>query len=133
MRSPDTGKAISRYSIEDSSVSLLPALLLRHPHHVFQPRAFQFEHPLSQRRQFVVAAAGVVQFRCGTLLGFLDQPAADQPLQRSIKRCRPKLYRPVRSLEDFLHDAVAMLLSPNEREQNVEPVGMQRKEFPWIF
>src|ERR1019366_7422108 len=132
-RSPDIDRGIRRCSIEDSSVGLLLALLLRHPHHAFQALAFQFEHAPSQPGQFVVPAARVIQSRRRPLLALRDQPAANQPLQRAIESRGPKANRPVRPLQDFLHNAVAMLLFPYQREQNMEPVGMQGKEVSGIY
>ena len=85
--------------------------------------AFGVEHLTAQRSEPVVAAASVVQFGPRALARLFNEFRLDHAFQRAVKRCRPQADLAHGAIEDFLHDAVAMLLFARKGEQDVEPLG----------
>src|SRR4029453_7521443 len=90
--------------------------------------ALQVEHPLAQGRQPVVPAPRIVELRRRALARLHDQPFLDQPLQGAIQGGRPEAHLTVGTLQDVLHDAVAVLLAADERQENVEPIALERQK-----
>jgi hypothetical protein len=72
-----------------------------------------------------IISAALVAFSGGTAEGLFDQVGIDQPLESSVEGGGPEADFAARSLEDFLHDGVAVLVLVREGKENVEPVGLQ--------
>src|SRR6266496_2342784 len=83
---------------------------MRRANQISQSGAFGCQHAPAERRQAVVAASRVIQLSGGPLAGFLDQFFLNQPLDGSIQCRRPQMNLSIGSLQDLLHDAVAMLV-----------------------
>src|SRR6185503_15678738 len=73
----------------------------------------------------VITPTRVIQLRGRTSVRFLDEVFVDEPLERAVKRCRPEPYLTARAVEDFLHDAVTVLILVRERQQNMKPMRLQ--------
>src|ERR1700728_4941023 len=121
------GTTAGKYATPDS-FGHHPALYLNGVNQFLQTLTLRVEHPSTELRQPVVAPARVVQFRRGPFVRFLDEFRLDQPLNRSIQRGWPQPDFSARALQDFIHDAVAVLLSPGKREHDVKPLCLQRKK-----
>src|SRR4029434_2631145 len=85
----------------------------------------------SERRQFVVAAAGVIELGGRPLTGFDDQPIFDRLLNRAVEGGRPETHLPVAALQYFLHDAVTVLFATGEGDENMEPITLEWQERFW--
>src|SRR5579859_3294583 len=90
-----------------------------------QALALRIEHTPAECGQPVITAPRIIQFRCGPLVGSLDQSRLDQPLNRTIQSRWPQSHFPGTPVQDILHDSVAVLLSPCERKHDVKPIGLQ--------
>src|SRR5579859_7340201 len=78
--------------------------------------------------QFVIAAAFVVQIGIGPYARFLDQPIAEHALDRAVERARSHASLALGSRGNLLHNAVAMALTVDEGQQDVEDRRSQGKE-----
>src|SRR5438874_6493018 len=97
-------------------------------HQILKSLTFQIEHLPTERRELVIPTTGIVELRRWTLAGVGDQALFDQPFQRAVQRCWPQPHLPAAPFQHVLHDAVAMLLAPDQADENVEPVALERQE-----
>jgi hypothetical protein len=86
------------------------------------------EDALAERREPVVAAAGVVELGGGAVVRFPDEVGFNEALDRSIECGGPEVNFAGGAFEDVLHDAVTMLFSAGEREHDVKPLGFEGEE-----
>lgn len=89
---------------------------------------FGVEDAAAQTREAIVAAASVVKFARGTVAGFFDETFFDQALEGAVERGGPEADFAIGAVEDFLHDAVAMLFVGGKGEEDMEPVGFEGEE-----
>jgi hypothetical protein len=97
-------------------------------HKIFQALAFRREHTFAERREPVVATAGVIQMRERAALRLGDQIFVNQALESAVKGGGPEAHFAAGTVKNLLHDAVTVLLLVSEREQDMEPVGLQRQK-----
>jgi len=90
--------------------------------------AFRVEPLTAQRRKAVVAAAGVVEFGSGPNTGLIDKAGLDHSLDRPVKRGWLETDFPRGALQNFLHDAVAMLFFSGEEQHDMEPLCFDRRK-----
>ena len=95
---------------------------------ILEPFAFGVEDAAAQAGEAVVAAAGVVELARGAVAGFFDEAFFDQALQGAVERRGPEADFAGGAVENFLHDAVAVLFAGGEGKEDVEPVGFEREE-----
>src|SRR5271165_6065554 len=106
----------------------LRALHFEDAYQFLEALAFGVQHAAAKAREAVVTSAGVVEFARGAVAGFFDQALFDQALERAVKGRRPEPDFAAGALENFLHDAVAVLVAGGKREEDVEPVGFEREK-----
>jgi hypothetical protein len=95
---------------------------------ILEALAFGVEDTAAERRETVVAAARVVELGRGTGAGFRDEVSFDEALERAVEGGGPQADLAGGALENFLHDAVAVLLFAGEGEQDMEPLRLEREE-----
>ena len=76
----------------------------------------------------VIAAALVVQFRRGALLGFDEQSLFEHALDGAVQRAGAQLELAVRARGHILNDGVAVPVLLGHGQQNVESRGRKRQE-----
>jgi hypothetical protein len=90
--------------------------------------AFGVEDFAAERGETVITTAGVVEFGSGAVVGFLDEVGFNKALEGSVEGGGPEVDLAGGALEDFLHDAVAVLLFAGEGEKNMKPLGFEGEE-----
>jgi hypothetical protein len=90
---------------------------------IFEAAAFGVEDAAAEAGEAVVAAAGVVTVWRGAVAGFLDEVFVHKALEGAVECGGPETDLAVGTFEDFLHDAVTVLVAGGEGKQDVEPVG----------
>jgi hypothetical protein len=95
---------------------------------ILKAGAFGVENFAAEGGEAVITAASVVEFGSGAVMGFLDEIGFDEALEGSVKGGRPEADLAGGALEDFLHDAVAVLLLAGEGEKDMKPLGFQGEE-----
>src|SRR4051794_29969456 len=104
-----------------SSMLRHPSLGADHTDQILQPLVFGRQDPSSETGELVIAPARVVEVRRGATGRFGYQVLVHQAFEGAIQRRRPEANLTVGSLQNFLHDSVAVLVLPGEREEDVEP------------
>ena len=69
-----------------------------------------------------------VELRRRPFGGFLNQFFFDQSFQGAVKRGGPQTHFAAGTLQNFLHDAVAMLLLIRQRNEDLKPIRFQRQK-----
>src|SRR5215467_15718073 len=106
-----------------------PGLLeLNSADQLLQALAFRVEHTPAELGQPVIAASGIIQFRRGAFVRFLDEFGLYQAFDRSIEGSGPEAHFSRSAIQDFLHDPVAVLLAIGEREHDMEPLRFKRRK-----
>jgi hypothetical protein len=95
---------------------------------ILKALAFGVEDLAAERRKAVITTAGVIEFGGGAVVGLLDEVGFDEALEGSVEGGRPEADLAGGALEDFLHDAVAVLLLTGEGEKDMKPLGFQGEE-----
>lgn len=95
---------------------------------LFQALALRRQHAPAEPGETIVAAPRVVELGRGPVNRFFDEVCIDESLQRAVEGCRPESHFAVSAVEDFLHDAVPVLIFAGEGKQDVEPVRLERQE-----
>src|SRR6476469_6289098 len=125
MRAPRDDRVGCTRSPSRSCARLLPASSVENANEVLEALALEIEDAPAQRRQLVVPTTGIVELRRRAAARFDDQSRLDEPFQRAIQRCGPQAHLALTAREDVLHDAVAVLLTLDEAQQNMEPIAPQ--------
>jgi hypothetical protein len=90
--------------------------------------AFGVEDFAAERGETVITTAGVVEFGGRAVVGLLDEVGFNEALEGSVEGGGPQADLAGGALEDFLHDAVAVLLFAGEGEKDMKPLGFQGQE-----
>src|SRR5271168_3118988 len=77
---------------------------------ILEPLAFGVKNTAAKGREAVVAAARVVELGRGTRAGFFDEIGFDEALEGAVEGRGPETDFAGGALQNFLHDAVAVLL-----------------------
>ena len=86
------------------------------------------QHALPVRGERKVPAPLVVFVGGRSFIRLHDQIELFEFAKQSVQRRGPEPHLAVGSLQDFLHDAVAMARSICHRQQNVEHLGFERQQ-----
>ena len=85
-------------------------------------------HGDTKCRQLVITPPLVVVQRVGAFVEFFNQPAFEQPRERTVERAGMQRDGAGRPPFDLAHDAVAVLLAVGKGQQNLEGHGSEREE-----
>src|SRR5260370_28182309 len=95
---------------------------------ILQPLALGCQDATAKSGQTVVAASRRILLWRRTHAGFLNEFFVNEAFQGAVERRRPQVHFPSCALKDLLHDPVTVLVLAGQRQQNMEPVRLQREE-----
>jgi len=89
---------------------------------------FRRDRPSAERCDSIVAAPFVVGVRRRPPQGFDDESIVEQAREEAIERTGLELDAAARARRGLAHDGVAVSLTVQEHEEDVERIGFERKE-----
>ena len=95
---------------------------------VFQSLAFGSEDTAAEPREPVIPPADVILLGRWAVTRLFDEVCVHEPLECAVKRRWPQPDLAIRAVENFLHDPVAMLILIRKRQEDMEPVRLEREK-----
>src|SRR5689334_906659 len=105
-----------------------PLLRSRNLENMLQALDLGGEDALTEVGEPVVAPPLIVEFRIGAFIPLDDQSLCKHLFDRTVECPRPETDFPLGVAVHFLHDAVAMMVTTDERQQDMEHRRRQRQE-----